>query len=114
MIMKSPVRAPTGARVLFMIMASSRQIAPVSGGHDHETDRRERARKGGSGDGEAERAPGWERSGGGGVFGADGGVVGLELAGAVFDLGAHSSVAAGGFLDFGGVGSLLVHGDDRG
>src|SRR4029079_1342388 len=66
MIMKSP----TGARVLFMIMASSRQIAPVSG-HDHEagrreraradgasTERRERARRGGSDQGKAERAPG--------------------------------------------------------
>src|ERR1700761_7863376 len=62
---------------------------------------RERAGGGGAGTGR-------ERSGGGGAFGADGGVVGVELAGAVFDLGAQAGVAAGRFLDFGPVGSPLV------
>src|SRR5690242_21419957 len=80
-------------------MASSRQIAPDSS-HDHETDRRERARGGGAG------AEGRKRSGGGGAFGADDWVVGVELAGTVFDLGAQGGVAAGGLLDLGGVGPL--------
>jgi hypothetical protein len=45
--------------------------------------------------------------------GADDRVVGVEVAGAVFDLGAQGGVALGRFLDLGGVGALLVHGDDR-
>jgi len=55
----------------------------------------ERGRRGGSGHGGAGAIRGRrsghrgrERSGGGGAFWADGGVIGVELAGAVFDLGA--------------------------
>ena len=44
----------------------------------------------------------WRERSLGGRSGADDRVVGVEIAGAVLDLGAQAGVAAGGFLDLGG------------